>query len=192
MRPAVDEDARKRAARRAGAAAAAAVFHVLFVILLIESEWFPGLQGRRPAEPPILWLLLPKTAGTPNKLLPHAQKGPEQEVPRFYSLPITLPPPVNAIDPALALGRALACGANSFEYLTPQGRAQCTLVPWHYKFDRYGTIVLDTQYKPPVPKEPKISGAEALARERNTADPCLAAKSAGTECVDKIIFGNGH
>jgi hypothetical protein len=110
-----------------------------------------------------------------------------QEPPAFHSLPITLPPRPDAIDLGLALGRALACGANSFEYLTPEGRAGCRHPPWNFTYARDGTIILDTQYKRP---EPKPTPAEVLAHERYTADPCLAAKAAGTECIDKIIFGD--
>ena len=150
------------------------------------------MRARLPAEAPLLWLLLPKAPGAPKIVPQHSQKELSSETPpMIYSLPITLPPSPNAItDFGLALGQALACGANSFEYLSPQAQARCKRVPWHYTYDRYGTIVLDTQYKPREPEQHKTSGAEALAHERNTADPCLAAKAAGVECIDKIITGN--
>ncbi|MGA7674762.1 MAG: hypothetical protein WCA78_06900 [Rhizomicrobium sp.] len=189
MRPTVGEDVRKRTLRRGAAAAAVGVLHLLFFFMLIQAEWIPGLHTTPRAEPPLLWLLLPKAPGTPKIVPQRSQKELQSETPPMtYSLPITLPPSPNAIDPALALGQALACGANSYEYLTPQAQARCKSVPWHYKFARDGTIVLDTQYKPP---EPKPTPAEVMQQERYTADPCLAAKAAGVECADKIIFGNG-
>jgi hypothetical protein len=102
----------------------------------------------------------------------------------FYSLPITLPPSPNAIDPGLLLGQALACGANSFEYLTPQGRANCRRPPWNYTYARDGTIVLNTQYKPP---EPKPTPAEVMQLERYTTPECPTNVDPNAPCLSKIL-----
>ena len=185
-----DEEARKRAQRRGGAAALVAVLHISVIFFLLQADWIPRVRARPPAEAPLLWLLLPKAPGMSKLEQQRSQKPAAREAPKVYTLPITLPPPSpnNAItDPALALGRALACEANSFEYLTPEGRANCRRIPWNYRYDKDGMIVLDTHYKPP---EPKPTAADIMAHERNTADPCAIAKMSGTECIDKVIYGN--
>ena len=188
MRLRTDEDARNRTLRRGGAAVAVAALHILFIFVLLQMQWIPGLRVRPPTEAPLLWLLLPKAPGTPKIVPKSAQKeAPSETPPMIYSLPITLPPPPNAItDFGLALGRALACGANSFEYLSPQAQARCKSVPWHYKFDRYGTIVLDTQYKPP---EPKPTPAEVMQLERYTAPSCPEYIDPNAPCLSRIIHG---
>jgi hypothetical protein len=188
MRRRTDEDARERAVQRGVAAVAVAVLHVALIFVLIQADWIPGLHPRSPAEAPLLWLLLPKAPGTPKVVQQRSQKEAGREAPRFYSLPITLPPAPNAIDPALALGQALACGANSFEYLTPQGRASCRRPPWNYTYARDGTIVLNTQYKPP---EPKPTPAEVMQHEQQyTAPSCPEYVDPNAPCISGIIGGH--
>jgi hypothetical protein len=184
-----NEDARERAVRRGVAAAAVAVLHVAMIFVLIQTDWIPSLRARAPAEAPLLWLLLPKAPSAPKAEQQRSQKPAPREAFKTYTLPITLPPPPpsNAItDPALALGQALACGANSFEYLTPQGRANCRRPPWNYTYARDGTIVLDTQYKPP---EPKPTPAEVMQLERYTAPTCPSNVDPNAPCLSRIIHG---
>jgi hypothetical protein len=189
MRLRTDEDAHLRVVRRCVAAAAVAALHVAFIFMLIQADWIPGLNIKPPSEPPLLWLLLPKAPGVPEAVQQqqHSQKEAPRENPIFYSLPITLPPAPNAIDPALALGQALACGANSFEYLTPQRRANCRRPPWNYTYARDGTIVLNTQYKRP---EPKPTPADVLAHERYTAPSCPENVDPNAPCISGIIGGH--
>jgi len=188
-----DGEARRLARRRAIAAAAVAVLHVVFVLLLIYSEWLPGLRVRRPSEVPLLWLLLPRTPGA-LKIEPKHTTAKEatEETPTYYTRPVILPPPQpNAItDPALALGQALACGANSYEYLSPLGRANCKRQPWNFTYDQYGDIVLNTQFKRPPP-EPKPSSADIMARQRIEGPQCPENVDPNAPCLDKIIHGGG-
>lgn len=190
-----DAEERKRARRRAGAAAAVAVLHVAFVFLLIYSEWLPGLHMRRPSEAPLLWLLLPPTPGVP-KPEPKRPTPNEAttEAPAIYTLPIIRlpPPPPNAItDPALALGQALACGANSYEYLSPLGRANCKRRPWNFTYDQYGDIVLNTRFQRPPP-EPKPSSADIMARQRIEGPTCPENVDPNAPCLDKIFHPAGQ
>lgn len=179
------EDARKRAWRRGAAVVAVIVLHVAFFYMLILSEWLPGLHAIRAEEAPILWLLLPQAPGTPHISPERSQKEQSTDIYRFYTMPITPPPPLpNAISPALALGQALACGANSFEYLTPQGRAKCRLVPWHYKFDKDGTIILDAEPRHVAQEKPRPS--DVLAHERNTAPDCPKYVDPNAPCLSAI------
>jgi hypothetical protein len=187
MRLRTDEDARLRAVRRCVAAAAVAVLHAALIFVLLQADWIPGLLTKPPTEAPLLWLLLPKAPGTPKVEQQRSLKGTPREAPVIYSLPITLPPPrSDAIDPGLLLGQALACGANSFEYLTPQGRANCRRPPWNYTYARDGTIILNTQYKRP---EPKPTPADVLAHERYTAPSCPENVDPNAPCISGIIGG---
>ena len=189
-----DGEARRLARRRAIAAAAVAVLHVAFIFVLIYSEWLPGLRVKRPPEAPLLWLLLPRTPGAlkiePKRTTP---KETTPEAPTFYTLPIIrLPPQPNAItDPALALGQALACGANSYEYLSPLGRANCKRPPWNFTYDQYGDIVLNTHFQRPPP-EPKPSNADIMARQRIEGPACPENVDPNAPCLDKIIHGGGR
>jgi hypothetical protein len=187
MRLRTDEDARRRAMRRAVAAVAVAVLHVAFIFLLFHADWIVDLRTRPLTEPPLLWLLLPKAPGAPKVVQLRSQKEGQHERPAFFSLPITLPPSPNAIDPGLLLGEALACGANSFEYLTPQGRSNCRRPPWNFTYARDGTIILNTQYRRP---EPKPTPAEVLAHERYTAPSCPEYVDPNAPCLSRIIGGH--
>jgi hypothetical protein len=181
----IDEDARQRAARRAATAVVVAALHVVFILLLIQADWIPALHPKSPTEAPLLWLLLPKAPGTPKVEQRRSLKETPREAPVIYSLPITLPPQrSDATDPALLLGQALACGANSFEYLAPQAQARCKRVPWNYRVEADGTVVLDTHYKPP---EPKPAPADIMARERYRAPVCPENVDPNAPCLAKII-----
>jgi hypothetical protein len=184
-----DEEARKRALRRGVAAVFVAVLHIAIIFFLLQAEWIPGLRAKRPTEAPLLWLLLPKVPGTPKVVQQRSQKEVPSEAPMVYRLPIiTLPPSPNAItDPALALGQALACGANSFEYLSPEGRSRCRRPPWNYTYDKNGTIVLDTHYKPP---EPKPTNADIMARERIEGPSCPENVDPNAPCLSRVIGGH--
>lgn len=188
-----DAEERSRTRRRASAAAAVAVLHVLFVLVLLYSEWLPVFHTKRPSEAPLLWLLLPRTPGAEKLEVKHAAtRESTREAPTFYTAPIFLPPPQpNAItDPALALGQALACGANSYEYLTSLGRARCKRQPWTFTYDQYGDIVLNTRFQRPAPP-PKPTTADIMARQRLEGPQCPANVDPNAPCLDKIIHGGG-
>lgn len=184
-----NEAARQRAVIRASAAAAVAVLHLIFIILLLKAEWlFTPTEIIDNKETPLLWLMLPRTNAIKAA---NEHKTGEKVYPIFKA--VSLPPPVtdvdrpNAItlDPALLLGRALACGANSYEYLSREARMLCKHPPWQYKYDRYGDLVLDTRAR--EPEEEKQRPSDAMAHERNTAPVCL---DPNVPCAYREIWGN--
>ena len=114
----------------------------------------------------------------------------QHAAPTAITLPIIPPPvPVETLDPALALGQALACGASSFEYLSPKAQARCKHTPWHYKYDKDGYIVLDATVRPVEP-EHNPTGAEAAQHIMNTEDPCPANVDPNAPCLYRVIHGN--
>ena len=186
-----DEDVRRRIWRRSAVAIGVAILHLLFVLVLVKSEWISREHTIQRAMPPLLWLLLPRAPNAPSLSTPKKGKEAPREAPMTFITPVTKqPPPEEAINPAWALGQALACGASTFEYLTPEARSKCKRPPWHYKYDKDGYIVLDTSQQRRPQEEEKLRPGDIQARERNTADPCAIAKMSGTECIDKVIYGN--
>lgn len=188
------EENRKRNLRRAYAGAAVGVLHVLMVAVLIASQYVPIPMVRVHKIEPLQWLLLQAPA--------HPSQTPAKtrsQQPGYVN-PEVVPPILrqqvqeenNAItDLGLALGRSLACGANSYEWLNPKMRAECRRRPWNFTYDRYGTIVLDARPRPERQQaEEAPRPSDVQARDRNTADPCLIAKQSGTPCIDRTIFGD--
>ncbi len=184
-----DQEASKRAMRRTIAAVAVALLHVVFVILLLWAEMIPGLRLRPSQEPPLLWLLLPRPAGVQTPVQHQGKESEHTPQVTYVPPPVTPPEQSTAINPAYALGQALACGASSYEYLTPEGRKQCKHAPWAYKYDKYdknGTIVLDAAPRV-VQEKPRISDIQA--HERNTAPNCPKYIDPNAPCLYDIIHG---
>ena len=182
-----DKETSKRAMRRGIAAVAVAILHVLFFFLLIWAEWIPGLHFTRQQEPPLLWLLLARPAGVQSPVQPRQGKDEEHKPPvTFVPPPVTPPEQSTAINPAYALGEALACGASSYEYLTPEGRTRCKHAPWAYKYDKQGVIVLDATPRI-VQEKPRISDIQA--HERNTMPVCPKYIDSNAPCLYEVIHG---
>jgi hypothetical protein len=183
----VQDDLRKRTVRRSLAGVAVAVLHVLFILVLLASEWVPAVRPKVHRPIPLTWLLLPPEPAKVPRVTPIS---PRKEAPAWtaptYVLPRVIRPPEenNQIDLGLALGRSLACGANSFEYLTPQQRAACKRQPWHFVYDRYGNIILDAV--PRVAEEPKPRPSDIQAHERNTAPDCPKYIDPNAPCLSDI------
>ena len=183
----VDIDEREKLVKRSAASVAVLLLHVLIVLALLLAGRVNVVRLVLPVEMPIYLPALHPQA-RPEKLLPEEQRP-------TLPAPITLPPmflpsmpttPQTTGNPALALGRALKCGAGSFEYLTSTEQRACMREPWQFKKDSNSVITLD------VPQtERPVSGAEAAEHTRQTADPCLAASATGSEfCIHKTIFGD--
>jgi len=187
----LEEEARKRAARRILAGAAVTVLHIAFVVLLIASEWVPLPLTKQIEIQPLTWIILTQPAPVP-KVTPVKPKNGQESGAITTVVPPRLPKPQeeenNAIDLGLAIGRSLACGANSYEYLNTKQRAACLRQPWQFVYDPYGNVVLDARERPP--EDEQVRPSDIQAHERNTADPCLIAKQTGTPCIDRIIFGD--
>lgn len=184
-----DEETRKRAWRRLAAAAGVAVLHVAFIFMLLKAELIPGLRIAPSAQSPLLWIVLQHPPGA-EKVSPETKpKTTLQTAPPIIVRAIFAPPSPNAItDYGLVLGRALACGANSFEYLTPWEQARCRRVPWHFKYDRYGYIVLEAS---PRPVEERQRASDIQAHERNTQPVCPTYIDPNAPCLSNIIHGGG-
>jgi hypothetical protein len=185
----VEGEARKRAVRRVRAGVAVALIHVLFVYVLIKSQWLP-VALPKPAEiKPLMWVILTQPAPAPKVIVAKPKKGEESGAITTFVPPRKLTPEEenNAINPGLAIGRALACGANSFEWLNPKQRAACLNKPWQFVYDRYGNIVLDAHERPV--EEERLRPSDIQAQERNTAPACPQNVDPNAPCLSSVIGG---
>lgn len=186
------EEARKRNLKRLYAGIAVAILHVLFVVLLVASEWLPIPLSKEKKVEPLQWVVLQSTvraaqetkikpdgrnAGTFNPvIIPRLQHPKEEEE-------------NNAItDMGWALGRSLACGASSYEWLNSKMRAECKRQPWNFVYDRYGNIVLNARPRE-LPDQETLRPSDVQAQERNTAPVCPTNVDPNAPCLSAIING---
>jgi hypothetical protein len=184
-------EAGKQAMRRGLAGAAVALLHVLFAFLLLNSKWMLVPDLLAPEQAPLTWVLLPQQAKEPKVVPPSPAKESVSTAPTTIVPPKIIRPEEeesNAIDWGLAIGRSLACGANSYEYLTPQGRSACLHRPWNFVYDRYGNIVLEASMRPVQEEKPRNSDIQA--HERNTAPECPKNIDPNAPCISGIIGGH--
>ena len=185
------EDLRKRNLRRAYALAAVAVVHVLFVILLVASEWRLIPLPKPQKLEPLKWVWLPRPAHSPEetRIKPLSPEVGNIDTNKIPILPRPKEEENNAItDLGWALGRSLACGANSYEWLNSKMRAECRHRPWAFVYDRYGNIVLDARER--IPQEETLRPSDVQAQERNTAPVCPRNIDPNAPCLSAVIGGH--
>ena len=189
----VAEETRKRNLRRVYAAIAVAVLHALIVMLLIYSEWLPIPIERTKQIAPLQWVMLQSPIhATEEKVRP---KSPNIGTVDPSIVPKVLRPKPqeeenNAItDLGWALGRSLACGANSYEWLNTKMRAECKRKPWDFVYDRYGNIVLNARPRE-LPDQETLRPSDVQAHERNTAPVCPTNIDPNAPCLSSVIGGH--
>lgn len=177
----------ERNLRRAIVTLLVLALHVLAISVLIYSSRIPLTQRIRATIPEaILWFAFPPKPVEPKFIRPEL---PEAAIPE-YSAPITLPPiPARPLaappsEGLLGVGRSLACGASSYEYLSPLQREECLRHPWHFVKRSDGTIVLDVS----KPVETQPSTIDVIRHEQETAPPCPVL--ANVPCLGKIMHGD--
>jgi hypothetical protein len=185
------EAARKRNLRRIYAGIAVAIVHVLIILLLVTSEWVPIKIEKVKQVTALQWVTLQAPVrASEEKVRPKSQEAGSFDPSR---IPKILKPKAdeesNAIsDFGLALGRSLACGANSYEWLNSKRRGECLHKPWQFVYDRYGNIVLDAQPRVAQDRE-TLRPSDVQARERNTAPVCPTNVDPNAPCLS-AIFGD--
>jgi hypothetical protein len=181
MRPGGDALPRDRLIRGGTGWVLTGLVHLLFLLALTFSLHQNALHAGRRMEAELildLSLLHGQNAPPVNLIKPDVV---DQTAPEINIAPITIPPPKpNIIQPHApatpgdvlnALGQALACGANNFEYLNQAQRERCRRIPWHGLRLPNGAIVLEAPPRLNL-TPPPVTGAEALRRRMQTAPPC--------------------
>lgn len=186
------EETRKRNLRRVYAGIGVAVLHVLFVIFLIMSEWLPFPIDKAKPIAPLQWVLLQSPVNaSEEKVHPKSQNAGTVD-PSVIPKVLKQKPQQeenNAItDLGWALGRSLACGANSYEWLNNKMRAECKRKPWDFVYDRYGNIVLNARPRE-LPDQETLRPSDVQAHERNTAPVCPTNIDPNAPCLSAIIGG---
>lgn len=187
-----EEAEKKRRWRRLAVAGLVALGHSLIIGWMIYAKLSQLPPSKPPPETELLWLLKPPVVVKPG---PNSTDQREEMIRQAYKAVQLLPPVdrdrTNAItvddDVSMALGRSLACGAGSFEYLTPEGQRRCLRKPWGFTYDRYGYVILDTGR---LPAREKPRPSDVLARQRNTAPECPNNVDPNAPCLGRIIRGN--
>ena len=193
IRPAHEEAAeaeRQRNIRRTIVGVAVFLLHVIAIAVFVYSSRIPIVQRVRETIPEaITWIQFPHPA-PPKKI---EAPLPEEPLPQLTA-PITLPPILSRPPAPLArpeeggllgVGRSLACGASSYEYLSPMQRERCLRHPWAFVRRPDGTIVLEA---PPKPVEPPPSAADIIRHEQETAPPCPVLQN--VPCLGKVLHGD--
>ena len=178
---------RERIIRQAIVSLLVLALHVVVIAVFIYSSRIPLTERVRATIPEaILWFVLPPKPAEPKLINPEL---PLPAIPE-YSEPITLPPiPAKPLPAApsgglLGVGRSLACGASSYEYLAPIQREQCLRRPWTFVKRADGTIVLDV----PKPVETAPSTIDIIRHEQETAPPCPVLSN--VPCLGKVMRGD--
>jgi len=169
--------------RRAISWALVALVHVLLLsIMALDQYHWRTMALRKPGTELILDLSqAPRSEAPPVQLIQPIV--PRASAPEITTAPVIVvpPPPPNSEAPPLpqapadilkAIGEALSCGAENFENLTQAERNRCRHEPWIARKLPNGTIVLEAAAPSPfapAPTLPRITGAEALRREMQTA-----------------------
>ena len=170
LRP--EEDDRRRNTRRTLVAIAVVIFHLIALAVLVYSSRIqPPRFVKQTIPEMIMWFPFHKHEPVVPTFI-----RPQIEVPiPIITLPITIPPleltrptplPPPPTEGLLGVGRSLACGASSYEYLPPAMRDDCLRHPWHFAKLPDGTIVLDTR-----PDETEPTAAEIARHDREMLPP---------------------
>lgn len=189
-----DEAGQRRGRSRGVALGVTVVVHVLFIWVLILAEFMPFALVGRPKIEKMTWIVLNQPAQAPRVIPTKQTKADSDAAVNPILVPKILKPKVeeenNAItDLGLALGRSLACGANSFEYLNSKMRSECRHKPWQFVYDRYGNIILDPQGRGAEVREETLRPSDVQAHERNTAPRCPQNVDPNAPCIADIIGG---
>ena len=172
-----------------------ALVHFVLLSMFILSEILPKDDTRKPLPIETMFLLsmLPNTPAPPVKII--KPEVPNATAPIITTAPVVVTPPeppmIQPETPAdilRAIGQALACGANSFEYLTQGQRDHCPHEPWIPKKLPNGTIVLDAPPKTAEQPTVHITGAEQMRKDLQTGPACPILQQA--PCLHDVITGN--
>jgi hypothetical protein len=202
MRLLPSEAERRRILVRDGfALVVVALVHILiFFGLVISLEQVRERQGRRgPIEQFLDLSLLRQPRATPLNLA----QPEDNEQNDVSAKPLTVIPPKPPVieqqpsppvaepgDVLNSIGRAIACGAGNFEYLTKQQQARCLREPWQGVQMPNGTIVLLAPPREAAPGPLEMTGAEALQRQSQTAPNCPIMLN--TPCLADMFNGGAQ
>jgi hypothetical protein len=167
-------------------AAAVVLLHVLFVAALLRAV---VLDKQPEKSASALTMVLLPMLEQPQKAAPSKAHGGNAAGAVSAPLPQFVNPDAPSLQ-ALSIGQALfGCAPENLRNLTREQQEKCLKL----SANRYVAIRngLPIYIKPKGPEWEGLRNSDLRARERNTSDPCQAAKATGTECIHEIIHGKG-
>lgn len=187
--------AKKHRLYRSTIAAIVMLVHVAVIFWMVQTRIVVIEHRKPPTHTQLLWLLLPRKDAS---LGTRDEAAAENMVRNAYKAVQLLPvvpnnnQPNNAItlDPGVALGQALSCGAGKFEYLTPEGQRRCRSKPWNFTYDRYGYIIMEGKGAPKPVEKPRP--ADVMAHERNTRPVCPKYIDPNVPCLERVLPGGNN
>jgi hypothetical protein len=165
--------------------------HVPVVLGLLIVDLAPGVRRLIQEAPHETVMVLPPLPQPKTSTAP--VKGELRNGAATVTVPSDLKLPfATAIPPAAApaLGLPLfACAPENLRNLSREEREKCLKLAG----GRYVAMKerLPVYVKPPGPEWEGLRNSDIGARERNTADPCMAAKGTRTDCIHELLFGKG-
>ncbi|GAA0550707.1 hypothetical protein GCM10008941_33330 [Rhizomicrobium palustre] len=125
----------------------------------------------------------------PEKAAPKAASGAAAASGTFQGpAPIFQTP--NFSPQALGLGQAVfGCQPEKWQDLSREQQEKCAKLSGGRFVAMKDGVPVDLKLK--GPEWEGLRNSDLRARERNTSDPCQAAKATGTECIHDIIYGKG-
>lgn len=160
------------------------VIHAVVVAALLRMTFqAEAPPERRETEMQVVFEQLPQKTVTKSRGQSGRPAGPG-------SLPLPDFVNPNPSPQALSLGLTLfGCNPENLRDLTTEQQAKCAKLSGNaYTAVSSG---LPVYIKPKGPEWEGLRNSDLRARERNTADPCMAAKATGTECIHNIIYAKG-
>lgn len=195
-----NEENRRQFMRRAVCWVLVALVHIPLLYLFVLDQYQRSHFTLKPPVETILDLTrLPRGEAPPVNLV--RPEVPRATPPIITTAPVIVVPPPNPeqtmpktpADILKAIGEALSCGAENFENLTQAERARCRHEPWIARKLPNGTIILQAANPSPFAPTPvpKLSGADALRHQTQTAPPCpvVVVNAPCLENVPKIGIG---
>jgi hypothetical protein len=176
-----DEEERRLLIRRVVSWALVVLIHIVLLSAFILDQY---RMNRFTLKPPVETILdltkLPTGRAPPIQLIQPIVPRATQPVITTAPVIVVPPPspdqvfPQTPADILKAIGEALSCGAENFENLTQTERTRCKHEPWIARKLPNGTIVLEAANSSPFapPPVPKLSGADAMRHQMQTAPPC--------------------
>jgi hypothetical protein len=176
-----NEEERRLLVRRAVSWVLVVLIHIVILSAFILDQYRMSHLTLKPPVETILDLTkLPVGQAPPIQMI--QPEVPRAAPPVITTAPVIVLPPPNPdqampqtpADILKAIGEALSCGAENFENLTQTERARCKREPWIARKLPNGTIVLEAANPSPFapPPVPKLSGADAMRHQMQTAPPC--------------------
>ena len=159
--------------------------HVVIVAALLRAVVSEPSSPPRQTETTMVLLPVPEQPQKAAQVKAHGGAGPGA-----INTPVPVFQTPDFSQQALGIGEALfGCRPENLRELSREQQEKCLKLAG-------GRMVamkdgLPIYIKPPGPEWEGLRNSDLRARERNTSDPCQAAKATGTECIHEVIYGKG-